>query len=68
MISKNYSNFKNLQHKDLVVVFSCIFVVFMMIMNWVKITDLPAHVGIASDMLQNQKLFTGNFILYFLIN
>lgn len=31
-------------------------------------TDLPAHVKIANDMLVNEKLFSGNFILYFIIN
>lgn len=31
-------------------------------------TDLPAHVRIAKEMNENGKLFSGNFLMCFLMN
>lgn len=44
----------------------CIFSYIMFVVKWES--DLCAHVNIAKDMLEEQRLFTTNFLMYFLVN
>ena len=44
----------------------CIFSYIMFVVKWDS--DLCAHVNIAKDMLEEQRLFTTNFLMYFLVN
>lgn len=63
------NNYKTFKSKDLLVVFSFFLLLFLMIMYLLKEnSDLPAHVKIANEMYENGKLFSGNFILYLMIN
>lgn len=61
--------FKINQNKDLLIVFISLFLLFIALMYWVGWqTDLPAHVQIAIDKLENKDFFSGNFLMYTLLN
>lgn len=44
----------------------CIFSYIMFVVKWES--DLWAHVNIAKEMLEEQRLLTTNFLMYFLVN
>ncbi len=57
------------KNKDLLIVFTGFFILFLIIMYWVGWqSDLPAHVQIAKEKLENKDYFSGNFLMYTLLN
>lgn len=53
---------------DVVFIFLLMLLVFGCIMFYVGNSDLPAHANIALDMLNNNRLFSTNFLMYFCVN
>ena len=44
----------------------CVFSYIMFVVKWES--DLWAHANIAQEMLEEHRLFTTNFLMYFLVN
>lgn len=56
-------------NKDVLLVFAIMVAIFAYVMFVIKwATDLPAHAYAAQIMLEEGKLFSGNFLMYFLVN
>ena len=57
---------KNLDAVGIFVFMLCVFSYIMFVIKWES--DLWAHVNIANEMLEEHRLFSANFLMYFLVN